>query len=616
MGWALVRSAVALGRSKGCERRTDLSPLFRSALGSRGPALFNRGAVRRDRGDVLSRGRGRLVRLADVGMGRRDAREGRPGAVLVLSGLTAAAMAVQLGASRSAAVIAASWFCLCTPLVLFSFEGNVDTIFVCGYLLSIYFLIEWSKPTADRALLVTAMLGLGLALGTKPTAVLFVPFAALLAAVVAWRKRESLSDFVRSLAIIVLVPLTPSGYWFARNLLVTGNPLYPLHLAVGDLVILRGWYDRSAMRFSPYFIPLERWTALADTLMALMDSRLAPFWLLAVAGCWRIGRGRSKDHAWVWALSGLAVVNVLVYWLLIPYRTQQRFMLQAFGLAAVPLSLLFDRGRVVRWVAAGLLLVRAITPQGWPMVGDPRAQAPWDLDPLIPNRLPALVPIVSRAGIVPHACELGAVALVAAAAWALLRSRLCAVAFAAFAACLMAGSALASRGEFQARDSRVRFYPDTFRDYYRGWMALDKLAGTNGSTLAYAGTDLPYYLLGVGLRNNVRYININKHRDWLMHDYARVSPRRLWPDTRPGWDRDPAEASYEAWLENLEAAGVDLLVVTKANPAEGRFNPTRPDDFPVERRWADAHPESFTLEYPRDFPDPLFRVYRFKSRGG
>lgn len=527
-----------------------------------------------------------------------------------LSGITVVATAMRLGAKRSSAVIACAWFLLCTPMVLFSFEANVDTIFVCGYLLSVYFVIAWSNCVENRALLVTGMLALGLALGTKPTAIVFVPTVLAAAAAVAWQKRKSPRFFLASLAIIAAVPLIPAGYWFVRNLALTGNPLYPLHLEAGGRAILRGWYVRTAMERSPYYIPLVRVRALGDTLLAVLDPRLAPVWLFAVgAGLWVRG-DRGRPRAWIATLSLLTLINIAIYWILIPYRTQQRFMLQAFGLAAVPLSLVWDRSSAARTVATIVLVLHVLTPQGWPLVLDPRVQAPWDLDPMIPNRLPALVPLVSSRGLVDRAWQIGIVAMISVAvrAWVQRRSRL--DGFAAFLACVVLGSAAVVSNDPAVRDPMRKFYPESFPDYYRGWRALDRLAGPKGAVIAYAGTDLPYYPLGAGLRNKVRYININQHKDWLMHDYARASRRRLWPDPRPGWDRDPAEASYEAWVANLDAAGVELLAVTRANPAEGAFNPTAPDGFTIERRWADAHPERFALAYPREFPDPLFRIYR------
>ncbi len=81
-----------------------------------------------------------------------------------------------------------------------------------------------------------------------------------------------------------------------------------------------------------------------------------------------------------------------------------------------------------------------------------------------------------------------------------------------------------------------------------------------------------------------------------------------WPDSRPGWDR--IRPDERAWLDNLDAEGIQLLVVTQVNPAEGQHNKADTQGFPIERRWADSHPERFVLLYDEEGRDPWFRLYR------
>jgi hypothetical protein len=152
-----------------------------------------------------------------------------------------------------------------------------------------------------------------------------------------------------------------------------------------------------------------------------------------------------------------------------------------------------------------------------------------------------------------------------------------------------------------------------FPDYYRGWMALERLTADTPARVAYSGTDLPYYLFGSQLRNDVRYINVDSHRDWLMHDYHRQASSEghpTWPTPRPGWDR--IHPDYDAWLANLRAERIGLLVVTRANPAEGSFNVADREGFPIERVWADGHPDVFEPVYGAAERDPQMRIYRVR----
>ncbi len=143
-------------------------------------------------------------------------------------------------------------------------------------------------------------------------------------------------------------------------------------------------------------------------------------------------------------------------------------------------------------------------------------------------------------------------------------------------------------------DVRARFYPPGFPDFYFGWLDFESRCGPAGVRVAYAGTDLPYYLLGQGLRNEVRYVNIDRHPDWLLHDYhleAMAHNQGTWPNSRPGWDR--IRPDYRAWVDNLDAEGIQLLVVTR-QPRRGNPQSLRrrglPDREGLGRRPSRAIP--------------------------
>ena len=178
------------------------------------------------------------------------------------------------------------------------------------------------------------------------------------------------------------------------------------------------------------------------------------------------------------------------------------------------------------------------------------------------------------------------------------------------------GLGLAGLAAFQtgasALDARQLFYPP-FPMFYFGWLDMEGRSGISGARLAYAGTNIPYYLFGTGLRNEVRYVNVDAHSDWLMHDYHRAAMHRnepTWHNSRPGWDR--AHPNFQAWLSNLQAQHIQLLVVTRASSGEGPHNIADSEGFPIERIWADGHPELFEPLYGPSQNDPYFRVYRLR----
>lgn len=541
---------------------------------------------------------------------------------LILAGLAAVAIARRLGAGPSSAVVATCLFLSSTPLLIFSFEANVDTIFVAGYLVAVFFLVDFARNPAARGPLLLAGLAAGLALGCKPTSVVFVPPLLVLGLGLIWLRGPR----PRGISSMVFLgsALAVSGYWFAGNALRTGNPLYPLHLEWGGRVLLPGWFGSDVMRRNPlYYIPVTDWGALADILLAVVDPRIAPFWVAAVLFGWWFRVAAPGDRRLLATCAALAVLNVAIYWLLVPYRTQQRFMLQAFGLAAAPLALLMDRARWLRPLAVIALALHTLTLQTWP-VADKEPAIPWDLAEFVPNAVLPILPVPTTAGqwrglladpaglwVMLGLAVLGLANILAA--WALGRAverpgrRRWAGALIALAVPLALSSVA---GLPLATDPRRSSYPAF--DFQQGWLAMDDLSGPRGGRIAYAGTNLPYYLMGAGFRNEVLYVNVDDHPGWLMHDYhrrARDEGRGTAESTRPGWDREHAD--FDSWWANLGRERIEWLVVTRANPLEGPFDVHDAERFPIERAWADDHPDRFKLVYGRD--DPIFRIYRVIS---
>jgi 4-amino-4-deoxy-L-arabinose transferase-like glycosyltransferase len=77
----------------------------------------------------------------------------------------------------------------------------------------------WLDARQDSSLLVLAAFFLGVAVGTKYQALIFVPFFAIS---VLWRQRR-----IAVLTLAAACFLIPCIYWYARNFLITGDPFSP-----------------------------------------------------------------------------------------------------------------------------------------------------------------------------------------------------------------------------------------------------------------------------------------------------------------------------------------------------------------------------------------------------
>jgi hypothetical protein len=127
-------------------------------------------------------------------------------------------------------------------------------------------------------------------------------------------------------------------------------------------------------------------------------------------------------------------------------------------------------------------------------------------------------------------------------------------------------------------------------------------ANVRGVRVAYTGTNLAFPLAGAELSNRVTYVNVAGTVGDRLHDFGRRAPGlRGTPEPAPYRDG----AAYETWRSNLRDAGTQVLFVAAMYPIVRRNIAADGDGFPVERQWADAHPDLFHLRYA----DTAARVY-------
>jgi hypothetical protein len=458
---------------------------------------------------------------------------------LCLPAALAALLALAEALRIEARAAAAAWALLCTsPLVLWlTLVGFNDLLLGLALLLALKGGVFLSRdPSASRAAETGAALGLcaavkysGLALGGG------VALAALLALLHAPRRigvRRALGLCATFLGAAVL----SGGYTYARNLFLTGSPVYPAHLEVLGLRLFDGlwsaadWAGHSHNRFdwrrhlgSAAGIARNGWPLVAG---------LLPLGALAVPLALR----RRDGAALLAAASGW--IGLLGFWATSPYRHDPRFFVPGLGLLAA--------GAMLPLAAASRRLGRLF-------------------EPLLVLGLGA---VYAASGFALGSPVEQALGLAAALAWLALRRRPGPRPLAAALAALLVLAPAAVTPEYLER--RYARWEEIYeRQRGKVWSALDRLSPSEGLTVAAAGTSNTYPLYGSDLRNRVLFVPRNANAGAYVYGFGHPFGSVF-------------EGAEEAqWLQNLERLEVDLFVLGPARCPE--------------RAWIEGRPRLFEL---------------------
>ncbi len=464
----------------------------------------------------------------------------------------------EAGGSRGAGLAAALGFLLVPEVWQQARTAMVDVAVAGLFLSTLPWIVRlWRRPGVPDARALA--LAFGLFVGTKFVAVpLSAPLAAA-ALALAWRHRAALVGSIRATAVhgaaFAAIIVASGGFWYLRNLIVAGNPIYPLALNIGGLALLPGVVDASAMRSWDYHVPVSRVGDLVGTLL-FAGMGFSGMGLAAVVVRLRARAFRAPD-----VLLGVALLALV--WLVVPYQ-HSRFFFPFFGALAVTIGIAASHA-----VPATRVMLLAVVSAGglleWPTAERLAVAAA--------GAVGAFLPAVERA-LARYRLSLRAPAV------ALL---------AAFAASVAHGA-----GAYRARFPGYSIGDD---DFDRAWTWL--YANVRGGRVAYAGVNLPFPLAGRDLANRVSYVNVALGPGARLHDFHRHASRAggapIVASAEPAPYRDGAR--FDVWRSNLRAEHIDTLFVSVLYPIVARAIDHDADGFPVERAWADAHRDIFSLRY-------------------
>ena len=245
--------------------------------------------------------------------------------VFVAMGIVGAAKLAELfGASRNSVILAGCFYALVPMNLLNAPSGYVDAAFAGCVTASIALGTAWATEKRGSLLDAFAFGGaLALMMATKATGSVFaVGFGGLACARAFWEDRGKL---LRGLPALKLAAI-PGAFWIIRNVLHTGDPFWPVDLAVGKHILAKGQGS------------LEQVLDVAHNLPAELHS--VPGFLRPLVAWAQIhGPATSFDDrlaglGYVWQIAFLMLIALVVKAVRVrDYRS--RFLFATFCLAAL-----------------------------------------------------------------------------------------------------------------------------------------------------------------------------------------------------------------------------------------------------------------------------------------
>ncbi|MDD5055268.1 MAG: hypothetical protein PHZ00_03290 [Candidatus Peribacteraceae bacterium] len=474
--------------------------------------------------------------------------------------------------------------CLTSPIVLKELGApHVDFFFMLTFIFALLFLTDFVRNGTVRSWLLTC-LALGLFLGTKYLAVpVGIPLLAITIVQVVRRLKYWKGIRLGAITGGVVAFMLMGGHWYLRNMLLTGNPLFPASLSIGSFTILHGYGSMSDTMFSvsllsklpsmslgviPPLTTLFVWRMGYQILLML----LATFLIIPMLcrECLQPGR-RMLFRYDTWILAILPVLIVL--YLAAPntylhFDANIRYAILLLPVGGYLTAELANRSRPLAAILTiGSILIISIT-----LVKTLRApDLPHETGTLrlIQESLPVFLPFALRFITLAIVCGL--------LTWTRWKRQwrigllITMIALLPSTLLLPTGAMSAMRQEqtFPSLHEKYSFLSPLLRGFE--WIARET---KTDDRIAYAGFHFRYPLMHP-LDRTVEYVPVN---DCLHCNYVdfRDEPEGIY-----------ARASKEQWIRNLRTAEISYLILHN----ESGF-------LSYEPGWAESMPEVF---------EPVFR---------
>lgn len=454
-------------------------------------------------------------------------------------------------------------------------SAHVDLMMAALLVSSLAFALQY-RDDGRMASAVVSGAAMGLAAGVKFVALVYAPLLLAPIFIFLFSKRNLKVVFLWCLAAVLFgLP------WYLRNLLLTGNPLFP-----AEFLFFDGIYNRSLMMQSEFHVP-DALSALAVGVHAI------GFWLapLALGGVVGGALLAMRQRAWR-ALAWVAPLAFVWHFLLVPYSSQDRFLLWAAAMCLLPFAFWPASRRGMIALFAVLIPLLALDLCG-PGVDFHVGILPVFRKGLLdlrawPTLLSVLICWYLAWRITGLLAEKPAHRLTLVSVLVLLAAMF---------------FAQPNGGRYIRVNSRT-LAELPFAGYVQLWTKKPH-------AVAYAGRNTPYYLAGRSGKTRVLYIPLDGRADVKLYEY--VQERRAtgsWQNDRDKANWRLRNPDYDHWLQAFRNENIDFLFIQPLHPFGRRYYEYNGTGFSLERTWAREHPADFALLDA----SPRYEIYAFTRR--
>lgn len=493
----------------------------------------------------------------------------------------------------------------------------VDLFFCMSFLAAVYYLVEYwkTRKTGDLLLLGAS---LGMFMGTKYLGLIYAfPLICIALVLLVWKYRTRLKALWKPVILFSLIITLLGGFWYIRNFVDSGNPIFPTEVKLGDWTIFGGYKgitDNLLQTSLAQNIPDERsfgyffsgFFQMVGAPLYVLQVGFGLFLMTLVFLLYYSFRGKDplerRDARMQLIMYGLLlssiVFYVIMYWIS-PYSFKDlipnvRYAFMAILLAILALGIAVSRFKLLQplFFVASIL---AILYNFVFLVLFPPLQ-------LLTNEK-VVLDFFQIQLFTPY--FLGFIVLLMGALYVLYLFRMgrehrLHMPVAIILLCSMVGF-----GAVFLKDTakmREELRPALYASWYAKnteWLALFKIAewlnqNDTYAPVAYTGFNMHYPLFGRNLERVVSYVNVNDCLDCRYVDY------------RNDAESIRVRANSTAWMNNLRAQGKKYIVLEDI------------ENSSLEHAWIKENSDSFQLILEERFSfrnnaGGVFALYLIKS---